>query len=145
MVTLLLPKKVYDRVKRIRIRKANMNKISNCNIFEIKNKLAEYTDHRYYGLEVSFHIGQGFKLNVRRKTLICNYLDWTLFSEPWKRKTNYPHTSDWYIIDEGARALERWTCLRFVEHTNEHDYVGNALNFVSLSPLPCRIAILNDT
>ena len=53
----------------------------------------------------------------------------TLSSEPWKRKTNYPYTSDWFIIDEGVRALERWTCLRFVEHTNERDYVGNAFTF----------------
>ena len=97
--------------------------------FKIRNKLAEYMDHRYYGLAVSFHIGQGLKVRLIGGNF-WKVFTLTLSSEPWKRKTNYPYTSDWFIIDEGVRALERWTCLRFVEHTNERDYVGNASTFL---------------
>lgn len=38
--------------------------IINNNLFKIRNKLAEYMDHRYYGLAVSFHIGQGLKVRL---------------------------------------------------------------------------------
>ena len=31
----------------------------------------------------------------------------------------------WPVIDAGVRALEKGTCLQFVDYTNQRDYIGN--------------------
>ena len=30
----------------------------------------------------------------------------------------------WPVIDAGVRALEKGTCLQFVDYTNQRDYIG---------------------
>ena len=91
----------------------------------------EYGDQRNYGLEnrvvgnISFHIGRDLKARQVKFT-------WASFFGPQKRKTSYPHTDHWHIIDAGARALEQGTCLKFVEHTGQYDYIGNACCLINL-------------
>ena len=45
----------------------------------------------------------------------------------------------WPVIDAGVRALEKGTCLQFVDYTNQRDYIGNLRQF-----LACKIHIMND-
>ena len=35
----------------------------------------------------------------------------------------------WPVIDAGVRALEKGTCLQFVDYTNQRDYIGNFRRF----------------
>ena len=45
----------------------------------------------------------------------------------------------WPVIDAGVRALEKGTCLQFVDYTNQKDYIGNFRRFSA-----CKIHIMND-
>ena len=38
----------------------------------------------------------------------------------------------WPVIDAGVRALEKGTCLQFVDYTNQRDYIGTVIRFLTI-------------